>query len=76
MYPLHDRWVSLLSFSVLSLTGGLIPIGHARVAAVRIPDVMCWCGLGPKIETLAKSPNTKVVVIGNSKNGLPLILGQ
>jgi hypothetical protein len=25
---------------------------------------------------LAKSSNTKVVVIGNSKNGLPLILGQ
>src|SRR5205807_4527479 len=27
-------------------------------------------------ENLAKSANTKVVVIGNSKNGLPLILGQ
>src|SRR5213594_2970223 len=27
-------------------------------------------------ETLAKSSNSKVVVIGNSKNGLPLILGQ
>jgi DNA-binding NarL/FixJ family response regulator len=27
-------------------------------------------------ELLAKSSNTKVVVIGNSKNGLPLILGQ
>jgi len=25
---------------------------------------------------LAKSANAKVVVIGNSKNGLPLILGQ
>ena len=25
---------------------------------------------------LAKSPNTKVVVIGNSKNGLPIILGD
>jgi prohibitin 1 len=25
---------------------------------------------------LANSPNTKIVVIGNSKNGLPLILGQ
>src|SRR5258708_5792873 len=27
-------------------------------------------------ENLAKSANSKVVVIGNSKNGLPLILGQ
>src|SRR5258708_5295770 len=27
-------------------------------------------------ENLAKSPNSKVVVIGNNKNGLPLILGQ
>jgi hypothetical protein len=25
---------------------------------------------------LAKSANSKVVVIGNNKNGLPLILGQ
>jgi hypothetical protein len=27
-------------------------------------------------QELAKSPNAKVVVIGNSKNGLPLILGD
>jgi prohibitin 1 len=27
-------------------------------------------------ENLANSANAKVVVIGNSKNGLPLILGQ
>jgi len=27
-------------------------------------------------EKLVNSPNTKVVVIGNPKNGLPLILGQ
>ena len=27
-------------------------------------------------EILAKSANSKVVVIGNNKNGLPLILGQ
>ncbi|HLW85105.1 MAG TPA: prohibitin family protein [Candidatus Sulfotelmatobacter sp.] len=34
-----------------------------------------WKGI-EATENLAKSPNTKVVVIGNSKNGLPLILGQ
>src|SRR6202011_4245154 len=34
-----------------------------------------WKGI-EATELLAKSPNTKVVVIGNSKNGLPLILGQ
>ncbi len=34
-----------------------------------------WKGI-EATETLAKSPNTKVVVIGNSKNGLPLILGS
>ncbi len=34
-----------------------------------------WKGI-EATETLAKSPNTKVVVIGNPKNGLPLILGQ
>ncbi len=34
-----------------------------------------WKGI-EATETLAKSANTKVVVIGNSKNGLPLILGQ
>jgi prohibitin 1 len=33
-----------------------------------------WKGI-EATETLAKSPNTKVVVIGNPKNGLPLILG-
>jgi len=34
-----------------------------------------WKGI-EATEMLSKSPNTKVVVIGNSKNGLPLILGQ
>jgi prohibitin 1 len=34
-----------------------------------------WKGI-EATETLAKSPNSKVVVIGNTKNGLPLILGQ
>jgi prohibitin 1 len=39
------------------------------------PQLLEWKGI-EATETLAKSPNTKVVVIGNPKNGLPLILGQ
>jgi prohibitin 1 len=39
------------------------------------PSLLEWKGI-EATETLAKSPNSKVVVIGNSKNGLPLILGQ
>ena len=34
-----------------------------------------WKGIEATTQ-LANSPNTKIVVIGNSKNGLPLILGQ
>jgi hypothetical protein len=37
--------------------------------------VLAWHGILATQE-LAKSPNTKVVVVGSSKNGLPLILGQ
>ncbi len=39
------------------------------------PQLLEWKGI-EATENLAKSSNTKVVVIGNSKNGLPLILGQ
>lgn len=39
------------------------------------PQLLEWKGI-EATELLAKSSNTKVVVIGNSKNGLPLILGQ
>jgi prohibitin 1 len=39
------------------------------------PALLEWKGI-EATETLAKSGNSKVVVIGNSKNGLPLILGQ
>lgn len=39
------------------------------------PALLEWKGI-EATETLAKSPNTKVVVIGNPKNGLPLILGE
>jgi prohibitin 1 len=39
------------------------------------PQLLEWKGI-EATETLSKSPNSKVVVIGNPKNGLPLILGQ
>jgi prohibitin 1 len=39
------------------------------------PQLLEWKGI-EATENLAKSTNSKVVVIGNSKNGLPLILGQ
>jgi len=39
------------------------------------PALLEWKGI-EATELLSKSANTKVVVIGNSKNGLPLILGQ
>jgi len=39
------------------------------------PQLLEWKGI-EATENLAKSSNAKVVVIGNNKNGLPLILGQ
>jgi len=39
------------------------------------PSLLEWKGI-EATETLAKSSNAKVVVIGSGKNGLPLILGQ
>ncbi len=39
------------------------------------PALLEWKGI-EATEILAKSGNSKVVVIGNNKNGLPLILGQ
>jgi len=33
-----------------------------------------WKGI-EATEALAKSPNAKVVVIGNTKDGMPIILG-
>ena len=39
------------------------------------PSLLEWKGI-EATENLARSSNTKVVVIGNNKNGLPLILGQ
>jgi len=38
-------------------------------------QLLQWKGI-EATENLAKSPNTKIVVIGNTKNGLPLVMGQ
>jgi len=38
------------------------------------PDLLTWYGV-KATEQLSKSDNSKVVVIGNSKDGLPIILG-
>lgn len=38
------------------------------------PIMLKWKGI-EATENLANSPNTKVIIIGNSKDGLPLILG-
>ena len=45
------------------------------VAQSITPSLLEWKGI-EATENLAKSGNAKVVVIGNNKNGLPLILGQ
>jgi regulator of protease activity HflC (stomatin/prohibitin superfamily) len=39
------------------------------------PQLLEWKGI-EATENLAKSPNAKIIVIGNSKNGLPLVMGQ
>lgn len=39
------------------------------------PALLEWKGI-EATEALAKSQNTKIVVMGNSKNGLPIILGH
>ncbi len=39
------------------------------------PDLLAWKGI-EATEKLAQSPNSKVVIIGSSKNGLPIILGD
>jgi hypothetical protein len=41
---------------------------------VWVSSLLEWKGI-EATEKLATSSNAKVVVIGNSKNGLPLILG-
>ncbi len=39
------------------------------------PQLLQWKGI-EATETLAKSPNSKIIIIGNTKNGLPLVMSQ
>jgi prohibitin 1 len=39
------------------------------------PQLLEWKGI-EATESLARSPNTKIVIIGNTKNGLPLVMSQ
>jgi len=51
-------------------------LDHDRHLSPRRPAAKRWPSRCSSTEKLVDSPNTKVVVIGNPKNGLPLILGQ
>jgi regulator of protease activity HflC (stomatin/prohibitin superfamily) len=47
-----------------------------RIVTDGISDkLLQWKGI-EATQDLAKSPNSKIVIIGNSKNGLPLVLGD
>lgn len=50
-----------------------IELFQRRVAGTISPDLLRWKGIEATLE-LAKSNNAKVVVIGNGRDGLPLIL--
>jgi regulator of protease activity HflC (stomatin/prohibitin superfamily) len=52
-----------------------IKVYNDTVKSSLSPDVLAWHGI-LATEELAKSPNSKVIVIGAGKNSLPLILGQ
>ena len=46
---------------------------QAIIARGITPDYLTWKGI-EATEMLARSPNSKIILIGNSRNGLPLIL--
>lgn len=48
---------------------------QAKIAETLTDKMIEWQGVQATLD-LAKSPNAKVVVIGSSKNGLPIILGD
>ena len=52
-----------------------IKVYNDTIRSSLTPDVLAWQGILATQE-LAKSPNSKVIVIGAGKSGLPLILGQ
>ncbi|MCK4461495.1 MAG: prohibitin family protein, partial [candidate division Zixibacteria bacterium] len=44
------------------------------VATGITPSLLKWKGIEATIK-IAESPNTKIIIIGDSKDGLPIILG-
>ena len=48
---------------------------HKIISGTLSDKLVTWQGIQATLE-LAKSPNTKVVVIGSGKNGLPIILSD
>ncbi len=48
---------------------------QAIVAQGISPQLLQWKGI-EATENLAKSPNSKIIIIGNTKNGLPLVMSQ
>jgi regulator of protease activity HflC (stomatin/prohibitin superfamily) len=52
-----------------------LKVYHDSINPSLTPSVLSWHGI-QATRDLAKSPNAKVIVIGASKSGLPLILGQ
>ena len=44
------------------------------VAAGISPELLTWKGI-EATEKLSDSQNSKIVIIGNTKNGLPLVMG-
>jgi hypothetical protein len=57
------------------IESGGIKVYNDTINSSLSPSVLAWQGI-QATQDLAKSPNAKVVVIGEGKNGLPLILGQ
>jgi regulator of protease activity HflC (stomatin/prohibitin superfamily) len=53
---------------------GIRDFQHTVAQGISEP-LLVWKGI-EATERLANSGNTKIVIVGNSKNGLPLILGQ
>lgn len=48
---------------------------YSIVADALTPQLLTWRGIEATVE-IAKSPNTKVVIVGGGENQLPLILGS
>ena len=59
----------------LEIKGAALSRYYTLVNSALTPPLLTWRGIEATIE-LAQSPNSKIVVIGNGKDQLPLILGS